>query len=710
MDDNLVNRRSNPAGARRPQAPKRVSTGARRKVLIADDDPLYQCVLRSGLKLWGYDAVTVSDGDSALRALLTPDGPKLAILDWMMPKLHGPEVCRQVRAARPDHYVYIILLSARQEPADVNAGLEAGADDYLVKKPDDLNELRMRLRAGDRVFEWEERNRVIAETASDGIVTFEHDGRLCYANPGAGAIFGYERCELEGMDFGTLIPGFRDQLDASAKENGSDERLSQARSWAPFEVGGRHRTGRELVLEVSVSESMDRYPKRVTTAVIRDVTARQLEAAPQEFRRKLEAVGQLAAGIARELRTAILAAADNMRFVAQSQTAMHRLMDSYRRLYEACENGDSPAPVMSEIDLLTRTSNFQRLRQETPVTIADALEGVQRAGEIAAALEEFSGYSSSARTSNDLNHLIEVALLISRSRWTDLAEIHLNLEELPPVNCMAGELSDVILNLILNAADAVSESLAGSDNTKGKIWISSRRDGRSVEVCVRDSGNGIAEEDRPRVFDPSFTGHRRPGRGQGLADARTIVAGRHNGTIDFETEPGKGTSFVLRLPIEEAKPAELPQVELAPVVLAPVELPTAELTQVELAPVELPPAGLAPVELAQVELGSVELAPVDLSTAELTQVELAPVELAPVELAQVELVPVELPPVELPTAELAQVELASVELPQVELASVELPPVELAPVELAPVVLAPVVLPLPEDLSEDQAMRRYEVA
>ena len=125
------------------------------KVLAAEDNPVFQSMLANMLTKWGYQPVIAHDGNEAWQALQRPDGPQLAILDWMMPGLNGVDICRAVRAAGREPYVYILLLTARADSQDLVEGMEAGADDYLTK-PFQAHELRVRLRAGRRVLELQE--------------------------------------------------------------------------------------------------------------------------------------------------------------------------------------------------------------------------------------------------------------------------------------------------------------------------------------------------------------------------------------------------------------------------------------------------------------------------------------------------------------------------------------------------------------------------
>ena len=162
----------------------------RLRILLADDDRVFQVLLGRTLSNWGYQPIVVGNGEQAWQHLQCEEGPNIAILDWVMPQADGLEVCRRVRSCNLGRYVYLILLTSKGTATDLMSGLEAGADDY-IQKPVNTDELRLRLKAGCRVLEAEQRHRHIAENASDGIVTLEPDNRIHFANSAAGAIFGY---------------------------------------------------------------------------------------------------------------------------------------------------------------------------------------------------------------------------------------------------------------------------------------------------------------------------------------------------------------------------------------------------------------------------------------------------------------------------------------------------------------------------------------
>ncbi|HWC96403.1 MAG TPA: diguanylate cyclase [Candidatus Sulfopaludibacter sp.] len=147
-------------------------TVRRMKVLAAEDNPVFQSMLRSMLTKWGYEAVITRDGDEAWELLQSSDPPRMAILDWMMPHMDGVELCRRVRAAGREPYLYILLLTARTEAQDLVEGMDAGADDYLTK-PFNAHELRVRLRAGRRILDLQEELLIAREALR---IQATHDG------------------------------------------------------------------------------------------------------------------------------------------------------------------------------------------------------------------------------------------------------------------------------------------------------------------------------------------------------------------------------------------------------------------------------------------------------------------------------------------------------------------------------------------------------
>ena len=521
------------------------------RILLADDDRVFQLMLGRILPKWGFQPIVVGNGEEAWQHLRCLEGPSIAILDWVMPLADGLEVCRRVRSCNLARYVYLLLLTSKATSQDLMSGLEAGADDYLAK-PVNPDELRLRLRAACRVLESEGRHRQIAENASDGILILEQGSRIHFANNAAGAIFGYQRNELMGLDFGTLAPGFARHLE-NVDHHGSGETddAGCVQSWDPLEIVGTHRTGRSIVLDVSFSESQQSGHERILTAMVRDVTERRRLEAHRSQAQKLESIGQLAAGVAHEINTPIQYIGDNLRFLQESCGSLNRAHDTRRSLYAEVASGTAAATMVAAIRSTEESDDFEYLEREMPCAISQALDGVQRVADIVRAMKEFAHPRTAEMLPTDLNHLIETTVLVSRNQWKYVADLHTNLDvALPSVACVAGEVSQVLLNLLVNAADAITDAQRDRPGAKGVITITTSVVGESAEVRVSDSGTGIPPEVRARIFDPFFTtkdvGH---GSGQGLALAYATVVQKHQGTIDVETTVGIGTTFIIGLPL-----------------------------------------------------------------------------------------------------------------------------------------------------------------
>jgi signal transduction histidine kinase len=191
---------------------------------------------------------------------------------------------------------------------------------------------------------------------------------------------------------------------------------------------------------------------------------------------------------------------------------------------------------------------FEYIRKNVPSAVEESLEGLRRVASIVAAMRDFSHPSGGKKAPADLGDVLRTAATVARNEWKRVAELTIDVDDdVPKVACLRDELGQVFLNLIVNAAHAIA---AAQRNTQGSIRISARRDRDFVEVRVRDTGTGIPAEVRSRVFDPFFTTKAvGQGTGQGLAICYATVVEKHAGQIDFESELGVGTTFIVRLPI-----------------------------------------------------------------------------------------------------------------------------------------------------------------
>jgi PAS domain S-box-containing protein len=266
---------------------------------------------------------------------------------------------------------------------------------------------------------------------------------------------------------------------------------------------------------------------------------------------KLEAVGQLAAGIAHEINTPTQFVGDNTRFVQQSFQAIQETNALYIELLQAAKANSVTPELVERIERAAVAGDLDYLFQEIPKAISQTLEGVERITRIVRAMKEFSHPGSKEKAAADLNKAIESTVTVASSEWKYVADLKLELDpQLPAVVCFLGDFNQAILNLIVNAAHAIGDVVKQKPDTKGAITVSTRKDGDLVEVRVNDTGSGIPEEVRPRLFEPFFTTKGvGKGTGQGLSVVYGTIVKRHGGTVTFESEVGKGTTFILRLPI-----------------------------------------------------------------------------------------------------------------------------------------------------------------
>ena len=189
---------------------------------------------------------------------------------------------------------------------------------------------------------------------------------------------------------------------------------------------------------------------------------------------------------------------------------------------------------------------------EIPVAIEQTLEGIGQVARIIRAIKEFAHPDEAEQVLTDLNRRLDSTITVSRNEWKYVADLKTELDPgLPMIPCYPGDLNQVFLNIIVNAAQAIGEKQNEESWSKGEIRVSSKSTKNWVVIEISDNGPGIPAGIRHRIFDPFFTTKDvGKGTGQGLAIAHTIIVDKHNGMIDVDSGPGKGTVFSIKLPVE----------------------------------------------------------------------------------------------------------------------------------------------------------------
>ncbi len=313
---------------------------------------------------------------------------------------------------------------------------------------------------------------------------------------------------------------------------------------------------------------------RILRGVMLDVTrSRELETQLRQAQ-KLESVGRLAAGVAHEINTPVQFVSDSLHFVRDATGDMTGLIEHYRAVNRSILEGTPSAELARGAAEAEETADLAYLLENVPRALERSLDGLGRVTTIVRSMKEFAHPDSSTKTTVDLNQAILSTLTIATNEYKYIADVETDLGELPPVRCHAGDVNQAVLNIVVNAAHAIGDVVAGTE-ARGRIVVRTRRDGDSVIISIGDSGGGIPPGIRDRIFDPFFTTKDvGKGTGQGLAIARQVVREKHGGDLTFDTELGVGTVFHIRLPIEAAAPLVDQAANLSSVAAAPAAQPT----------------------------------------------------------------------------------------------------------------------------------------
>ncbi len=456
--------------------------------------------------------------------------------------MDGLELCSNIRAASKDHYTYIIVITGKEQKKDLLETLRCGADDY-IKKPLDPEELRARIKAGERIIKLEEghrnlqqvliesRNklRVVVDSLLEEIVSIDSDFRIVSVN--------ISFVKSKGLDIRATIgtPCFQEKY------------------WdmANFRIQAIMAHARDVF-----NSGLPILIRETTDAGIQGKRHVELHLLPimQEIGKvvqaeKMASIGQLAAGVAHEINNPVGFVSSNLKSLTDYQKDLREIISAYGqlmvRLSSLKDSGlDLPAIEALAAQLRKKASDLDVdfILEDIPSLIEESREGLDRIKKIVMDLKDFSHPGEDVPKISDLNLNLDSTLNIVWNELKYKATIHKEYSaDLPQIRCYPQQLNQVFMNILVNAAQAIEK--------QGEIRIVTRETTGYAEIVISDTGQGIPKENLSKIFDPFFTSKEvGKGTGLGLNVAYNIIK-KHQGTIDVQSEVGKGTTFTVRIPV-----------------------------------------------------------------------------------------------------------------------------------------------------------------
>ncbi|HEY1764413.1 MAG TPA: ATP-binding protein [Opitutaceae bacterium] len=532
-------------------------------ILVVDDEPVFLQGVKMMLHRYGYETIEANSAADGFR-LARSQQPNLIVSDVSMTSDDGFGLLTDLRANPLTATIPVILMSGGTDIEKARRSMALGADDFLEKpfKAEWLIEsVKAQLRKHDKVHQ-------------EAVQTKARMVAILEATPNLVSIVDATTQTVVYLNrAGHRMLNFSDGLDVAScrlSEFFRPDRYAQIeRDALPSALQGGVWRGESQLLtaddkEVPVSVLLQAHKGiegnvEFLSLVIHDQTEqRRAEADRQKVEiqlrnaQKLESIGRLAAGIAHEINTPTQYIGDNTRFLQDAFGDLRVLIGRADELLKAAEARQVTPELVSRVREARAAADLDVLEEEIPKAIEQSLIGIERVTKIVRAMKEFSHPGSEEKAPLDVNRAIETTLTVCRGEWKYVADVVTHFAaELPPVPCLAGQFNQVILNLVVNAAHAISDVVGDGAKGKGKIEIATERAGDRLEIRIKDSGTGMPPSVREHLFEPFFTTKGvGSGTGQGLALARTIIVDQHGGTIDYETEVGKGTTFIIRMPID----------------------------------------------------------------------------------------------------------------------------------------------------------------
>lgn len=436
-----------------------------------------------------------------------------------------------------------IVLHAKGKGTKAN---QAESEDLLEAVTNEVNKIIKQKESEEKVKTQWKYYRALKDNSPEGIVTLDQDRKVVDVNPAFIKIFGYSLDTLKHQKLHDFILPQR----LAGKGNEIIEKIKNGKNIFTNSV---RKTAKGKEIHCSVigapinidSQHMDYF------LIYRNIDREKKLELQLMQANKMEAIGQLAAGIAHEINTPTQYVNSNIEFFKDNIPRLINLMDEYNQFYPYLKENIDNTQIESLKDKAENV-DLEFLKNEINSALSDSIEGLNKISNIVDAMRTFSHPGNDEKQEININSIIEKTITVSRNEWKYDAILKTNLEKNPtPIPVYQQQISQVILNLIVNATHAIQDKIQKTGEAKGIIKIESLSRMEYLVIKVSDNGCGIPEDIRDKVFNPFFTTKEvGQGTGQGLSMAYNVIVENHDGNIYFETESGKGTTFIIELPIK----------------------------------------------------------------------------------------------------------------------------------------------------------------
>jgi PAS domain S-box-containing protein len=543
-------------------------------IVVIDDCSVSLLVATRFLEHGGYRARGFLEVPAAQKAILA-ETPDLVLVDLNMPEMSGLDMCDWVKNEASTRDVPVLFISGETRRQHKAEAFRRGGADFILK-PIDAEELLLRvelhlqlsMQRRELLQSLQERNQVVearlqwsnaellklyaaVEQSPASVVITDRNGTIEYVNQKFTETSGYTLDEVRG------------QTPRVLRCSDTPRKVYQE-MWQTILDGGtwqgtlrnRRKDGRTYWEQMHIAPVRAEDGDAIThfIALKEDITAqREIEAQLRQAQ-KLEAIGRLAAGIAHEINTPTQFVSDNLFFLRTAFADLVGLLEEYRNALAILRDIPEQASLVEQLHHAEQKSDIDYVKENAPGAFESSADGIKRISTIVRAMKEFSHPDQHEMEAADLNSAIENTLTISRNEYKYVADLEKSLGPVPPVMCHIGDVCQAILNIVVNAAHAIGD-VYQTTGKRGTIRVRSSTEPGFVRIEIEDTGMGIPEQDRDRVFEPFFTTKEiGKGTGQGLAIARATIVQKHKGTLSFTTEMGKGTVFLIRLPMRPVEP------------------------------------------------------------------------------------------------------------------------------------------------------------